>query len=293
MGAAHLLLGRRSVQAGYVVSAVVLSVAALVVARRAHWDAARTAVGVAAALSLALLPALTLARRGLDLRRRPTCDWAWALEPTNAEQVLNLVLLLPAGFFAAWALRRVWPVVLAAGALSLAVEALQATLDIGACQAGDMARNAAGASRRGRRGAARPAAGAAWVGTMDRMTRDDVRRWVAGYERAWRTAGTDELAALFTDDVTYVASPWADPVVGLPALAKFWEAERDGPDEASTSARRSWPSTGTPRSCASRSTTSGRTPAAGATCGCSASPPTDGAATSRSGRSRPTADDGH
>ncbi len=140
-----ILLGRRSVQLGYLVSAAVLVVAALVAARRARWDAGRTAVGVAAALSLALLPALTLARRGIDLRRRPTCDWAWALEPTNAEQVLNLVLLLPFGFFAAWALRRVWPVVLFSAALSLGVEAAQAALDIGACQAGDMARNAAGA----------------------------------------------------------------------------------------------------------------------------------------------------
>jgi hypothetical protein len=144
-GLLTILLGRRSVQAGYVVSAVVLSLAAVVVARRARWDATRTVVGVAAALSLALLPALTLARRGIDLRRQPTCDWAWGLEPTDAEQVLNLVLLLPAGFFAAWALRRVWTVVLAAAALSIAVETLQATLDIGACQVGDMARNAAGA----------------------------------------------------------------------------------------------------------------------------------------------------
>jgi hypothetical protein len=140
-----ILLGRRSVQLGYLVSATVLAAAALAGARRARWDAARTAVGVAAALSVALLPALTLARRGVDLRRRPTCDWAWALEPTNAEQVLNIVLLLPAGFFAAWALRGVWPVVLGALALSLGAEALQAALDIGACQAGDMARNIAGA----------------------------------------------------------------------------------------------------------------------------------------------------
>ena len=140
-----ILLGRRSVQLGYLVSATVLVVAALVGARRARWDAARSAVAVAAALSVALVPALTLARRGVDLRRRPTCDWAWALEPTNAEQVLNLVLLLPAGFFAAWALRRIWPVVVGALALSFGAEALQAALDIGACQAGDMARNVAGA----------------------------------------------------------------------------------------------------------------------------------------------------
>ncbi len=140
-----ILLGRRSVQLGYLVSTTVLLAAALVAARRAHWDRARSAVGVAAALSLALFPALTLARQGVNLRRSPTCDWVWSLEPTDAEQLLNLVLLLPAGFFAAWALRRIWPVALGALVLSLGAEATQAALDIGACQAGDMARNVAGA----------------------------------------------------------------------------------------------------------------------------------------------------
>jgi hypothetical protein len=140
-----ILLERRSVQAGYLVSAVVLVTASLVAARVARWPAGRTAVGVAAALSLALFPALTLARRGVDLRRRPTCDLSWSLAPSNAEQVLNLVLLLPAAFFAAWALQRFWVVALAALALSLGAEAAQAALDIGACQGGDVARNVAGA----------------------------------------------------------------------------------------------------------------------------------------------------
>jgi ketosteroid isomerase-like protein len=66
---------------------------------------------------------------------------------------------------------------------------------------------------------------------MSLMTRDDVRRWLEGYEQAWRSAGTGGLADLFSDEVTYVASPWAEPVEGLPALAEFWDAERDGPDE--------------------------------------------------------------
>jgi len=140
-----ILLGRRSVQLGYLVSATVLVAGVLVAARRAHWDKARSAVGVAAALALALFPALTLARRGVNLRRSPTCEWVWGLEPTDAEQLLNLVLLLPAGFFAAWALRRIWPVALGALVLSLGAEATQAALDIGACQAGDMVRNIAGA----------------------------------------------------------------------------------------------------------------------------------------------------
>lgn len=58
--------------------------------------------------------------------------------------------------------------------------------------------------------------------------------WVRSYEQLWRTPGTDRLAELFAPDATYRTSPWADPVTGLPAIAEFWEAGRDGPDETFT-----------------------------------------------------------
>lgn len=45
-----------------------------------------------------------------------------------------------------------------------------------------------------------------------------VRRWVAGYELAWRTTSTDGLAALFTADASYLHSPYEQPVLGLPAI---------------------------------------------------------------------------
>ena len=61
-----------------------------------------------------------------------------------------------------------------------------------------------------------------------------VETWVRGYERLWRTAGTEGLAELFSADASYLTSPWASPVVGLPALAEFWEDGRDGPDESFT-----------------------------------------------------------
>jgi ketosteroid isomerase-like protein len=57
---------------------------------------------------------------------------------------------------------------------------------------------------------------------------------VAGYERAWRSPGTDALAEVFTPDVTYLVSPWAEPLVGLERLGPWWEGARDGPDEAFT-----------------------------------------------------------
>jgi ketosteroid isomerase-like protein len=54
------------------------------------------------------------------------------------------------------------------------------------------------------------------------------------YERAWRSPGTAALDELFTPDATYLNAPFAEPVVGRQALAAFWEAERDGPDEPFT-----------------------------------------------------------
>jgi hypothetical protein len=58
-----------------------------------------------------------------------------------------------------------------------------------------------------------------------------VTAWVYGYERAWRAPGTDQLAELFTPGATYQQGPYDEPVTGLPAIARMWEAERTGPDE--------------------------------------------------------------
>jgi ketosteroid isomerase-like protein len=64
------------------------------------------------------------------------------------------------------------------------------------------------------------------------MDRDQVLTWVAAYELAWRTPGTEALAGIFAPDATYRTDPYSDPVVGLPAIERFWERERAGPDEA-------------------------------------------------------------
>lgn len=63
------------------------------------------------------------------------------------------------------------------------------------------------------------------------MERRAVDAWLADYERAWRTSGTDGLGELFAPDATYLPSPWAQPVAGLEAIGRFWDDERDGPDE--------------------------------------------------------------
>jgi hypothetical protein len=63
---------------------------------------------------------------------------------------------------------------------------------------------------------------------------EDVARWVQGYERAWRSPGTEALTELFTPDARYSPGPYVDPIVGLHGLAAFWERQREGPDERFT-----------------------------------------------------------
>ena len=62
----------------------------------------------------------------------------------------------------------------------------------------------------------------------DRAT---VRRWLAGYEAAWRAPGTGALAGIFTEDASYRQSPYEEPVSGLEAIRRMWDEERAGPDE--------------------------------------------------------------
>ena len=54
---------------------------------------------------------------------------------------------------------------------------------------------------------------------------------MASYEAAWRTPGTDPLTGIFTDDASYLHSPYEKPVVGLDAIRRMWDEERVGPDE--------------------------------------------------------------
>ena len=72
-------------------------------------------------------------------------------------------------------------------------------------------------------------------GTMNRMTdRSSVREWLTGYEAAWRAPGTNGLAGLFTEEATYLQSPYEQPVTGLDAIGRMWEREREGPGEIFT-----------------------------------------------------------
>ena len=63
------------------------------------------------------------------------------------------------------------------------------------------------------------------------MDRGRLTEWLAGYERAWRTPGSDALGDLFTEEATYSTAPYENPHRGLDAIGRMWEAERSGPDE--------------------------------------------------------------
>lgn len=63
------------------------------------------------------------------------------------------------------------------------------------------------------------------------MDRKHVADWVVAYERAWRTSGTEALASIFTESASYIQGPYHEPIIGLPAIARMWDDERDGPSE--------------------------------------------------------------
>src|SRR6266496_2609877 len=63
------------------------------------------------------------------------------------------------------------------------------------------------------------------------MDRAQLTDWIAAYERAWRTPGTDALGELFTEEATYSTAPYEEPHRGLAAIREMWDAERSGPDE--------------------------------------------------------------
>jgi SnoaL-like domain len=63
------------------------------------------------------------------------------------------------------------------------------------------------------------------------MTRDQLRDWLAAYERAWRAPGTEALTEIFAADATYRTAPYEDAHRGLDAIAELWEREREGADE--------------------------------------------------------------
>ena len=61
------------------------------------------------------------------------------------------------------------------------------------------------------------------------MDREQVMRWVAGYERAWREGDLGAVATLFTEDAHYRRSPYEKSEVGHAAIRAFWLADDGQP----------------------------------------------------------------
>ena len=47
-------------------------------------------------------------------------------------------------------------------------------------------------------------------------------RWVAEYERAWRTGDVDAVPRLFADGARYRTSPYEEAIVGHAEIQAFW-----------------------------------------------------------------------
>jgi hypothetical protein len=54
------------------------------------------------------------------------------------------------------------------------------------------------------------------------MDRDQVMEWVDGYIRGWHAEDPTAVPRLFTEDVQYRVSPYAEPIVGHAGLQDFW-----------------------------------------------------------------------
>ncbi len=59
------------------------------------------------------------------------------------------------------------------------------------------------------------------------MGRDEVMRWVAKYEQAWRAGDLAGVEQLFTDAANYRPSPYADSEIGHDAIKAFWRDDED------------------------------------------------------------------
>ncbi|WP_069385797.1 nuclear transport factor 2 family protein [Cellulosimicrobium cellulans] len=60
------------------------------------------------------------------------------------------------------------------------------------------------------------------------MSRDEVMAWVGAYEAAWRSSDASAVERLFTEDATYLRSPYDEkPLHGHDAIRGFWTVDED------------------------------------------------------------------
>jgi ketosteroid isomerase-like protein len=62
------------------------------------------------------------------------------------------------------------------------------------------------------------------------VTREDVDCWLAAYVEAWKSYDPEQIAALFSEDVSYRYHPYDEPIEGREEVVKAWLAEGDHPE---------------------------------------------------------------
>lgn len=55
------------------------------------------------------------------------------------------------------------------------------------------------------------------------MNRDELKRWLDAYGRAWETRDSDLVVTLFAEDATYQETPFVEPMRGRAAIHDYWE----------------------------------------------------------------------
>jgi ketosteroid isomerase-like protein len=62
------------------------------------------------------------------------------------------------------------------------------------------------------------------------VTREDADRWLGAYVAAWKSYDPEQIAALFTEDISYRYHPYDDPIEGRDEVVRAWRAEGDHPE---------------------------------------------------------------
>jgi ketosteroid isomerase-like protein len=62
------------------------------------------------------------------------------------------------------------------------------------------------------------------------VERSEVKRWLDAYVAAWKSYDSEEIAALFSEDVRYRYHPYDEPIEGREAVVESWlgEGEHEG-----------------------------------------------------------------
>lgn len=71
-------------------------------------------------------------------------------------------------------------------------------------------------------------------GAVAQLDHAQLTRWVADYEAAWRSEGTESLHRLFSPEASYSTGPYERSHLGIDSIAEMWEAERQDHDEIFT-----------------------------------------------------------